>query len=150
MYAFSFIVAVAVIVALTLFIGKTSVGRAIRATSSDTVVSELLGVNTNKMYIVAMCLTVVTASVAGLLVGMTFPFYPTTGTQYLIIAFGVVVIGGMGSLMGTLVGGVILGMAQLVGSNFIGPMYQQLIGFVTLLVILAIRPQGLLSKAVRK
>ncbi|MDR1028689.1 MAG: branched-chain amino acid ABC transporter permease, partial [Clostridiales Family XIII bacterium] len=141
---------VVVILALTLLINKTSFGRAIRASSSDIVVSELLGVNTKKMYIFAMCLTVVTASIAGLLVGMTFPFYPTTGTQYLIIAFGVVVIGGMGSLPGTLIGGIILGLAQLVGANFIGPMYQQLIGFVTLLVILAIRPQGLLSKAVRK
>jgi branched-chain amino acid transport system permease protein len=102
------------------------------------------------MYIYAMCLAIVTTSIAGMLLGMTFPFYPTTGTQYLIIAFGVVVIGGMGSLTGTLIGGIILGLAQLVGANFIGPTYQQLIGFIVLLVILAIRPQGLLSKAVRK
>ncbi|MDR0875866.1 MAG: branched-chain amino acid ABC transporter permease [Clostridiales Family XIII bacterium] len=150
MYMVSFLVAVAVIVVLTLVMNKTSFGRAIRAASSDTVMSELLGVNTKRMYVFAMMLTVVTASIAGMLVGMTFPFYPTTGTQYLIIAFGVVVIGGMGSLPGTLVGGIILGLAQLVGANFIGPTYQQLIGFIVLLVILAIRPQGLLSKAVRK
>ena len=150
LYAASFIVAVATIVVLTLVMNKTSFGRAIRAASSDTVMSELLGVNTKRMYIYAMCLTVVTASIAGMLVGMTFPFYPTTGPQYLIIAFGVVVIGGMGSLVGTLIGGIILGLAQLVGGNFIGPTYQQLIGFLVLLVILAIRPQGLLSKAVRK
>jgi branched-chain amino acid transport system permease protein len=150
MYMVSFIVAVVVIVVLSLVMNKTSFGRAIRAASSDTVMSELLGVNTKRMYVFAMMLTVVTASIAGMLVGMTFPFYPTTGTQYLIIAFGVVVIGGMGSLLGTLVGGIILGLAQLVGANFIGPMYQQLIGFIVLLVILAIRPQGLLSKAVRK
>jgi branched-chain amino acid transport system permease protein len=102
------------------------------------------------MYVYAMMITVVTSSIAGLLVGMTFPFYPTTGTQYLIIAFGVVVIGGMGSLMGTLIGGIILGLAQLVGANFFGPTYQQLIGFIVLLVVLAVRPQGLLSKATRK
>lgn len=150
MYAVSFIIAVAVIVILSLFMNKTSQGRAIRAASSDTMMSELLGVNTKKMYIIAMMLTVVTASIAGMLVGMTFPFYPTTGTQYLIIAFGVVVIGGMGSLVGTLLGGIILGLAQMVGANFIGPTYQQLIGFIVLLVILAIRPQGLMPKAVRK
>ena len=150
MYMVSFIVAVVVIVVLSLVMSKTSFGRAIRAASSDTMMSELLGVNTKHMYIFAMMLTVVTASIAGMLVGMTFPFYPTTGTQYLIIAFGVVVIGGMGSLLGTLIGGIILGLAQLVGANFIGPTYQQLIGFIVLLVILAIRPQGLLSKAVRK
>ncbi|MDR3363954.1 MAG: branched-chain amino acid ABC transporter permease [Clostridiales Family XIII bacterium] len=150
MYAVSFIVAVAVIVALSLVMNRTSFGRAIRAASSDTVMSELLGINTKHMYIFAMMLTVVTASIAGMLVGMTFPFYPTTGTQYLIIAFGVVVIGGMGSLLGTLVGGIILGLAQLVGANLIGATYQQLIGFIVLLVILAVRPQGLLSKAARK
>ena len=150
MYMVSFIVAVVVIVVLSLIMSKTSFGRAIRAASSDTMMSELLGVNTKLMYVFAMMLTVVTASIAGMLVGMTFPFYPTTGTQYLIIAFGVVVIGGMGSLLGTLIGGIILGLAQLVGANFIGPTYQQLIGFIVLLVILAIRPQGLLSKAVRK
>ena len=150
MYATSFIVAVAVVVVLTLVMNKTSFGRAIRAASSDTVASELLGVNTKRMYIYAMCLTVVTTSIAGMLVGMTFPFYPTTGTTYLIIAFGVVVIGGMGSLVGTLIGGIILGLAQLVGATLFGPTYQQLIGFIVLLVVLAIRPQGLLSKAVRK
>ena len=150
MYAASFIIAVATILVLTLVINKTSFGRAIRAASSDTLMSELLGVNTKHMYIYAMCLTVVTASIAGMLVGMTFPFYPTTGPQYLIIAFGVVVIGGMGSLVGTLLGGIILGLAQLVGATFLGATYQQLIGFLVLLVVLAIRPQGLLSKAVRR
>ena len=150
MYAVTFIIAVIVIVTLTLIMNKTSFGRAIRATSSDTIMSELLGVNTKRMYIYAMCLTVVTASIAGLLLGLTFPFVPTTGPQYLIIAFGVVVIGGMGSLMGTLLGGIILGLAQLIGSTFFGIGYQQLIGFIVLLVVLAIRPQGLLSKAVRK
>jgi branched-chain amino acid transport system permease protein len=149
MYAISFIVAVAVIIVLTIVMNKTSFGRAIRASSSNTTMSELLGVNTKRMYIYAMCLTVVTTSIAGMLVGMTFPFYPTTGPQYLIIAFGVVVIGGMGSLVGTLLGGIILGLAQLIGANFLGPTYQQLIGFVVLLVVLAIRPQGLLSKATR-
>ena len=150
MYAVNFIVAVVVIIALTLIMNKTSFGRAIRASSSDTLVSELLGVNTKRMYSYAMCLTTITSSIAGLLVGMSFTFYPTTGPQYLIIAFGCVVIGGMGSLMGTLIGGIILGLAQLVGANFLGSTYQQIIGYVVLLVILAIRPQGLLSKAVRK
>ena len=150
MYALNFAVAVAVILVLSLIMNKTSLGRGIRASSSNVVMSELLGVNTRKMYVYAMLLTVTTASIAGMLVGMTFAFYPTTGTQYLIIAFGCVVIGGMGSLVGTLLGGIILGLAQLVGASFLGSAYQQLIGFVALLVILAIRPQGLLSKAVRK
>lgn len=150
MYAANFLIAVLVIVALTLIINKTSFGRAIRSTSADVVASELMGVNTKWMYVFAMCLTMITTCIAGLLVGETFVFYPTTGTQYLIIAFGVVVIGGMGSIVGTLLGGIILGLAQLLGANFLGLPYQLLSGYIVLLIILAIRPQGLLSKATRK
>jgi branched-chain amino acid transport system permease protein len=97
-----------------------------------------------------MCLAMITACIAGLLVGVTFIFYPTTGTQYLIIAFGVVVIGGMGSLVGTLLGGIILGIAQLMGAYFFGTGYQLISGYVVLLILLTFKPQGLLSNAVRK
>ena len=148
-YALNFAAAVAIIVALSLVIQKTSIGRAIRATSSDRVAAEIMGVNTKRMYIYAMGLTMVATCVAGLLVGQTFVFYPSSGTQYLIIAFGVVVIGGMGSIFGTLIGGIILGLSQLLGSNFLGTPYQVLTGYIVLLVILTLRPQGLLSKKVR-
>jgi branched-chain amino acid transport system permease protein len=102
------------------------------------------------MYIYAMCLTMAATCVAGLLVGQTFVFYPSSGTQYLIIAFGVVVIGGMGSIFGTLIGGIILGLSQLLGANFLGTPYQILTGYVVMLIILTLRPQGLLSKKARK
>ena len=125
-------------------------GRAIRAASSNTKAAELMGVNTKRMYIYAMCLTVIVTSIAGLLVGSTFIFFNFTGTQYLIMAFGVVVIGGMGSLVGTFIGGIILGLAQLLGAHFLGITYQLISGYLALLIVLAIRPQGLLSKAVRK
>lgn len=149
-YALNFLVAVAVIVVLSLVIRKTSFGRAIRATSSDVVAAELLGVNTKRMYIYAMCLTMAATCIAGLLVGQTFVFYPSSGTQYLIIAFGVVVIGGMGSIFGTLIGGIILGLSQLLGSNFLGTPYQILTGYIVMLIILTLKPQGLLSKKMRK
>jgi len=150
MHLINFIVAAVVIGALALLMNKTSVGRAIRASSSNTRAAELMGVNTKRMYIYAMCLTVIVTSIAGLLVGSTFVFFNFTGTQYLILAFGVVVIGGMGSLVGTFIGGMILGLAQLLGAQFFGVGYQLLSGYLTLLIVLAIRPQGLLSKAVRK
>ncbi|MDL2237713.1 branched-chain amino acid ABC transporter permease [Christensenellaceae bacterium OttesenSCG-928-K19] len=149
-YLLNFIVAVGVIVFLSIIMKKTYFGMAIRASSDDATAAELMGVNTKRMYALTFALAMATAAVAGLLVGMTFVFYPSTGTNYLIIAFGVVVIGGLGSLMGTLVGGIILGLAQLLGGYFFGTGWQLVVAYIVLLVILALRPQGLLSKAVRK
>jgi len=149
-YVLDFVVAIAVIVVLHYILKYTYFGRSIRATSDDTSAAELMGVNTKRIYSYTMCVAMVSATIAGLLVGMTFIFYPSTGTQYLIIAFGVVVIGGMGSLMGTLVGGIILGLAQLLGAYFFGTGYQLLVGYLVLLIILTIKPEGLLSTATRK
>ncbi len=149
-YLLDFVVSVLMIGVLHYVIGKTYFGRSIRATSDDKVAAELMGVNTKRIFSYAMCLAMVTAAIAGLLVGMTFIYYPSTGTQYLIFAFGVVVIGGMGSLAGTLVGGIILGLAQMLGSYFFGPAYQLIAGYLVLLVILTLRPQGLLSNALRE
>ena len=140
----------AVIAFLHYLLGYTYFGRAIRATAGDGGAAELMGINTKKMYSCAMCLAMVTAAIAGILVGMTFTFYPSTGTQYLIIAFAVVVIGGMGSLVGTLVGGIILGLAQLLGAYFFGVGYQLLSGYLVLLILLTVKPEGLLSTTVRK
>ncbi len=149
-YLLDFVVSVLLIAVLHYVIGKTYFGRSIRATSDDKVAAELMGVNTKRIFSYAMCLAMVTAAIAGLLVGMTFIYYPSTGTQYLIFAFGVVVIGGMGSLAGTLVGGIILGLAQMLGSYFFGPAYQLIAGYLVLLIILTLRPQGLLSNALRE
>lgn len=149
-YLLDFIAAIIVIFSLHCLLKYTYFGRAIRATSDEIGSAELVGVNTKKIYSYTMCLAMVSAAVAGLLVGMTFIFYPSTGTQYLIIAFGVVVIGGMGSLVGTLLGGIILGLAQLLGAHFFGAGYQLLAGYLVLLIILTIKPEGLLSSAIRK
>jgi branched-chain amino acid transport system permease protein len=149
-YLMNFIIGVAVILALIFIIRKTYFGMSIRATASNRTGAELLGVNTKRIYAYTLCLAVVTACVAGLLVGQTFVFYPSTGPQYLIIAFGVVVIGGMGSLGGTLVGGVLLGLAQLLGAYFFGTGWQTITGYVLMLVILTIKPQGIFAKAVRR
>ncbi|MBQ9979988.1 MAG: branched-chain amino acid ABC transporter permease [Oscillospiraceae bacterium] len=149
-YLLNFVVAVVIIVILTILINRTSLGRGIRATSNDVMAAELMGINTKRMYIIAMALTMTATCIAGLLVGSTFVFYPSSGTQYLIIAFGVVVIGGMGSIPGTLIGGIILGVTQLLGASIFGTPYQMLTGYVVLLILLTLRPQGLLGKAKRK
>ncbi len=149
-YLVAFIVACVIIIGLTVFMQKTNYGRAIRATSDDAMAAELMGVNTKMAYAVAMVICMGITAVAGVLVGSTFTFYPSSGTQYLIIAFGVVVIGGMGSLFGTLIGGIILGVAQLLGGFIFGSGVQMLIAYIVLLVILATRPNGLFAGAARK
>ncbi len=145
-YFVDFLIGVAVIFGLQAFFKFTYLGRAIRAASDDEVGARLMGINTKNIYAYAMGIAMVTAAVAGVLVGMTFTFYPHTGAQYLIIAFGVIIIGGVGSMKGTLAGGVILGVAQLLGAHFTGPGYQLLIGYVVFLIVLGIRPQGIFGK----
>jgi branched-chain amino acid transport system permease protein len=142
-YLVDFLVALVVIGALYFFFQKSFMGRAIRAASDDEVGARLMGVDTKNIYAKAMGISMMTAGVAGILVGMTFTFYPHTGPQYLIVAFGVVVIGGLGSIKGTLVGGLILALAQLLGAQIFGPGYQLFCGYVVLLIVLAVRPQGI-------
>jgi branched-chain amino acid transport system permease protein len=88
----------------------------------------------------------VSAAVAGVFLGMTFPFTPTSGTSLLTIAFGTVIIGGLGSMLGTFIGGVTLGVVQTIGGYFLGPATQMLIVYVIILAILAVRPQGLFGR----
>ena len=130
------------ILILTIFLRKTYMGRAIRATSDDTTAAALMGVSVKKTYAIALGIAMATAAVAGLGVGMRWTFYPSSGGSYLLIAFGVVVIGGMGSIPGTLVAGLVFGLAQVLG----GANYGQLISYILLIIMLAVRPQGLFSK----
>ena len=143
LYLVDFLIGLAVIFILYYFFQKTYMGRAIRAASDDKVAAQLMGINTGNIYAKAMGIAMMTAAVAGVLLGMTFTFYPHTGPQYLIIAFGVVVIGGLGSMKGALVGGLILAVSQLLGAQIFGPGYQLFSGYVVLLIVLAVRPQGI-------
>jgi branched-chain amino acid transport system permease protein len=149
-YLLNFVISAAVVLILHFVIRKTLFGLAVRAAAGNAVAAELMGINTSRTYISTMGLALVTGSVGGLLVGQTFGFYSYSGMSYLIIAFGVVVIGGMGSIVGTLIGGVILGVAQLLGAYFFGSGVQILVGYMTLLVLLTLRPRGLFGNMTRK
>ncbi len=146
LYLIDFVIALAVIIGQHYFLQSTYMGRGIRAASDDKYAAQLMGVNTKNTYAIAMGIAIMTAGVAGVLVGMTFTFYPHSGPQYLIIAFGVVVIGGLGSMKGTFAGGLILALAQILGARVFGPGYQLLCGYVVLLIVLAVRPQGILGR----
>ena len=137
-----FAISLVTILILTIFLRKTYMGRAIRATSDDTTAASLMGVSVKKTYAIALGIAMATAAVAGLAVGMQWTYYPSSGGNYLLIAFGVVVIGGMGSIPGTLVAGLIFGLAQVAG----GANYGILVSYILLIIMLAVRPQGLFSK----
>jgi len=145
-YLVDFVAGFLVLGILHLIMKKTYIGWAIRASSDDLTAAKLMGINPKRVYALAMGIAAITAAISGVLVGMTFTFYPHSGTQYLIIAFGVVIIGGLGSLPGTFLGGLILGVSQLVGGRIIGPGLQLLSGYIILIIILTIRPRGILGR----
>lgn len=144
-YLVNFAVGVLVLTALQQFMKRTYMGWAINASADNETAAKLMGINVKKVYAYAMGIAAVTAAISGVLVGMTFTFYPHSGTQYLIIAFGVVIIGGLGSLPGTFLGGLVLGVSQLFGGRILGPGFQLLSGYIILLIILTLRPQGILG-----
>lgn len=138
--------AVGVLGGLALFINRTKLGRAFRATSDDADAARLMGIDVRRVFAVAMALAISTAGLAGVLLGVRGSFAPFSGPENLIFAFEAVVIGGLGSLWGTLAGGITLGVAQLLG-NQLDPQWGQLTGHVVFLAVLAIRPTGMFGKA---
>lgn len=143
----TFIVGVSVIVAMQIFLSKAPLGRAMRATSDDVETVKLMGIDNRQVYALATALAIATVGLAGMFLGMRTQFSPTFGDAILIFAFEAVIIGGLGSLWGTLAGGLVLGVAQAVGAQ-INPSYGILIGNLVFLAILAFRPSGLLPKSV--
>jgi branched-chain amino acid transport system permease protein len=138
-------VAVVVLGVLQLFLSKTSNGRLIRAVADDREAAQLCGANYKHVFGVAASIAFATVALAGISFGMMTEFAPTSGGTNLLFAFEAVVIGGIGSLWGTLIGGVALGVAQQFGAHF-NPAYQVLAGNALFLVVLAIRPQGLFGR----
>jgi branched-chain amino acid transport system permease protein len=131
---------------LLLLLARTALGRALRATSDDTDTARLMGIDPRRMYAAAAAISAATGAVAGVLLAATSTFYPSTGSEMLLVAFEVVVVGGLGSLVGTFLGGILLAMAQLLGAHFLGPSYLLVTGHVVVLFVLLFRPQGLLPR----
>lgn len=138
--------AIAVILNLNLLFYRTPLGRALRATSDDSETAQLMGIDNTRMYATAMGLAMAVCAVAAFFLGSRAPFDPSIGPARLIYAFEAVIIGGLGSLWGTLAGGIILGVAQTIGAR-INPEWQILAGHVVFLVILVLRPRGLFPRA---
>jgi branched-chain amino acid transport system permease protein len=141
-------VAVLILVGLQVVISRLSVGRAFRATSDDQETAELMGIDNRRLYGVAMALSLGIVAVAGVFLGIRTTFTFSSGPDRLLFAFEAVIIGGLGSLWGTLVGGAVLGIAQTVGAK-LSPGWGILAGHLVFLAVLLLRPQGLFAKARR-
>lgn len=140
-------VALAIIAGLQWLLFHTALGRAFRATSDDQRTTQLMGIDNAHLFGLAMALAMAVVSVAGVFLAIRTSFDPSIGPSRLIYGFEAVIIGGLGSLWGTLAGGVILGVSQAVGAH-IDPGYQVLAGHVVFLLILAVRPRGLFPRSV--
>lgn len=146
MYLISFAIALVLCAGVHLLLQRTGLGREIRASSEDSVAAAGLGVNVTRVRVFVYGVAAACAAVGGVLVGLTFDFTPTTGLTYLLTGFAVVVLGGLGSVKGTLLGAILLGVIESVGASFFGDGYRDLIGFVAFLIVLSLRPQGLFGR----
>ena len=137
-----FVLAVAILGGVQLFLNRTSLGRVVRATADDGATVRLMGVNHRVVFQTVTAFALVTATIAGIAFGIQSSFDPNTGTVLLLFAFETVVIGGLGSLWGTLVGGVVLGVSQTLAAQ-VDVQYALLAGHLVFLVFLFVRPRGI-------
>lgn len=142
------IVAVALLLtaALALFLRKTKLGSAIQATSLDREAAQLVGINIGSIYAITFGIGAALAGAAGSLVATTYTISPTMGGPLTLKAFVICILGGLGSVSGVILGGLVLGIAESVGAIVIGPGYQDAVSFLVLVVILIVRPEGLFGR----
>lgn len=141
----TFVSAVAIIAGLQYLFYKTALGRAFRATSDDGEIAQIMGLDNRKVFAWAMALAMAVVAIAGVFLAIRANFDPFMGPSRLIFGFEAVIIGGLGNLWGTLIGGIILGVAQGVGAQ-IDPGWQLLAGHIAFLIILAVKPRGLFPR----
>ena len=140
-----FAVAVLGIASLQILFYRTRLGRAFRAVSDDADTAELMGIDNRKLYAMALGIAMIFTALAGVLFGIRTIFAPLSGPIRLILAFEAVIIGGLGSMWGTLIGGIVLGVSQSIGAA-LDPTWQILAGHLAFLAILIVRPSGLFPR----
>jgi len=139
----SLVVAVFFLIALQLFLKKTYTGKAIRATVQNWEAASLMGINIQKVYLLSFAIGAALAGVAGTLVAVNYSIMPTMGMSWTLKALIVMVLGGLGNIPGTFVGGLILGVTESSTSFFISNNYREVAGLVLFILVLIFRPQGL-------
>ncbi len=142
---------IVIMVALTLFTGRTKMGKAMRAVSEDKGAAELMGINVNATISVTFAIGSALAAIAGVLLCSSYPMLmPTTGSMPGIKAFTAAVFGGIGSIPGAMLGGVLLGIIEILGKAYISQELGDAFVFAVLIVVLLVKPTGLLGKQVHE
>jgi len=141
-----FLVSIAMVVGIELFLARTFFGRAVLAVAQDSLALRLMGVDTLRVKEFAFALSIATAGVAGAFLIVIQPVQPAIGREYIGLVFAVCVLGGMGSIRGTLVGAFVLGLAESFTSTFAGPSWAPAVSFGLLLAALAFKPSGLFGR----
>lgn len=143
----SFLTAIALIVLLTLYLRRSRMGRIIRATAQSELAARLCGVDARWVYAATFGVGSAFASASGVLIGMMLPFTPNDEVLWTVYAFIVVTLGGVGSPAGALLGGILLGLASTFTQTYVGAVYTNVVMFVLLLLMLLVRPHGILGSA---
>lgn len=141
-----FVIGITITLLLQLFLSKTKTGNAIRATSLNKDAAQLVGVNISRIYSITFAIGCGLAGVAGALMSTNFVVTPTFGDPFIGRAFAIAVLGGLGTVSGAILGGLVLGLAETLGALAFGPSFQNAIAFGILVLVLVIRPQGLMGK----
>jgi len=144
---YSFLVTVAITAALFWFLQTTDTGQAIRATAQDRDAAQLMGINVKRMSVLAFGLGTALAGTAGALLAPTYYIFPQVGGPFTLKAFVVVVLGGMGSIVGATLGGILIGVTESLSAVYVASGLKELVVYVLFLLILLFRPSGLLGKS---
>jgi branched-chain amino acid transport system permease protein len=139
----SFVIALVLLLALQAFLKRTYLGKAIRATVQDWEAATLLGINVNRVYLVSFLLGAGLAGVAGALVAVGYSIQPGMGLEWTLKTLVVMVLGGLGSFVGTFVAGVLLGVTESLTSFWLGGTYRDIVALLLFLLVLILRPRGL-------
>jgi branched-chain amino acid transport system permease protein len=139
----TFVIAVLLIVGTWAYLQYTKTGQAIRATAQNRTAARYMGIDTERIYVITLGIGTALAGAAGSLLSMLFPIDPFVGWSYLLKAFAVVVLGGVGSILGTLVGGLVIGVSENLGALYLGGGYRNIVSFSIFLAVLLIKPEGL-------
>lgn len=142
----TFVVAIALTLALWLFLFRTELGRLIRASADNPYGARVIGADVRRIYAAAFGIGAACVGAAGALVAPILPFQPTTGLSLSVTSFNIVIIGGMGSLVGAFIGGLLVSVAESLGAVFLRPSLKELVSFGLLILILLLRPAGLFGR----
>jgi branched-chain amino acid transport system permease protein len=145
-----FILAILSVIGVTLFLKKTLVGKAVRAASKDTEAATLVGISPHRVNSIAFAIGIGLSGIAGVALAATYPFDPYFGFIFSLKAMIALALGGLGSVMGALIGGIILGVLESFGSFFISGGWADAISYAVFLLVLLFRPEGLLVRSVKK